>query len=276
MNDLNQGASSFQRIVARLRNAATRAPSNFRNYVFSQFGYWPVSSMEGHWLATMPIYCISLRKATERRTLMAKQAKKMQLQSFHFVEAVESSSLTPESVITDGLYDDQESRKWHPNGLTLKEVACSLSHVECYKRIVEAGHARALILEDDALFRTGRLRRLDIDQVPRWVDMLFLNSFLLKTPPDNRIADGLYDDTSYNGSAAADLITQSAAKQLLAAAVPVVHAADGLLGRVLAQPADQPHQFRQRGTPLSLRGAIVYPEAVINGSIEHYQKTTLR
>jgi hypothetical protein len=45
---------------------------------------------------------------------------------------------------------------------------------------------------------------------------------------------------------------------------------------VLAQPADEPHEFRQQGSSLSLRGAIVYPEAVINGSIEHYQKTTLR
>jgi glycosyl transferase family 25 len=232
--------------------------------------------MEGHWLATLPIYCISLRKAVDRRNLMAQQASKMRLQSFHFVEAVEASSLTMEGVIADRLYDDQESRKWHPQGLTLKEVACSLSHIECYKRIVDAGDARALILEDDALFRTSRLRRLDIDRVPSWVDMLFLNAFLLQAPPGNRISDGLYDDAAYNGSAAAYLITQSTAQRLLAASLPIVHAADGLLGRVLAQPADQPHEFRQQGSSLSLRAAIVYPEAVINGSIEHYQKTTLR
>jgi glycosyl transferase family 25 len=232
--------------------------------------------MQGHWLADLPIYCISLRKAANRRQLMAKQALKMQLQSFHVVDAVESAALTMEGLIADGLYDDRESRKWHPQGLTLNEVACSLSHVECYKRIVKAGHARALILEDDALFITRRLRKLDIDRVPDWVDVLFLNAFLSRVPPGNRIADGLYDDAAYSGSAAAYLVTQSAARQLLAASVPVIHAADGLLGRALAQPADEPHEFRQQGCSLVLKGAIVYPEAVINGSIEHYQKTTLR
>jgi GR25 family glycosyltransferase involved in LPS biosynthesis len=142
--------------------------------------------------------------------------------------------------------------------------------------IVERSHEWALIIEDDALFRTRRLSRLQFESIPPGTDMVFLNAFLDATPPLDRIAPGLYADTSYAGSAAAYIVSLSAAEKLLEAAVPVVHAADGLTGRVLALPPNGSHPFRQKGVSLSLKAVLAYPEAVTNGSTEHYYRSSIR
>ncbi|MFY7922816.1 MAG: glycosyltransferase family 25 protein [Gemmatimonas sp.] len=263
-------------MVQKLKAIGRRGAPSLRNVLFSYFNYWPVSSLADHWLADMPVYCITLKRAVKRRANMERQARLMGLRQLHFVEAVDASKLSVEQLIADGIYDKGESLKWHTNGLTLNEVACSLSHAACYRRMVEAGVDRAIVIEDDALFRTRRLARLELSRVPEWADLLFLNAFYESTPPKERVAPYLYSDQSYLGSCAAYMLTASAAARLLDAAIPVVHAADGLVGRALDWAGDLPHAFRQQGCTLKLRGVMVYPEAVTNGSTEHYYRSSLR
>lgn len=222
------------------------------------------------------MYCVSLQRSVDRRRLMEKQVQQMRLQAFEFVDAVDARALTLQALAENGLYNATESLRWHQNGLTLNEVACSLSHAECYRKIVNAGHERAIILEDDVLFRTRRLRRLAADDIPEWADIVFLNSFMSESPPLGNLSGPYYGDASYHGSSAAYLLTKNSARLLLEASVPVVHAADGLLGRALALQTGQVHAFRNKGSALSLRSVLVFPEAVTNGSTEHYYRSSIR
>jgi glycosyl transferase family 25 len=263
-------------LFIKCRAVLRRGLPSLRNAVFAKLGIWPVGSLAHHWLADLPTLCVSLPHATRRRQLIQSQVERMGLRQFDFIDAVDAAKLSFQDLIDRNVYDSEKCRRFHTRDLTLKEIACSLSHAAAYQRIVEQGYSRALVIEDDALFRTSRLARLRIDDVPPETDLLFLNAFLTDTPPKNRVGSHLFRDTSYNGSAAAYIVTQDAARRLLAEAIPVVHAADGLTGRVLALTAGESHPFRQQGVSISMSGMIVYPEAVTNGSVEHYHTTSIR
>lgn len=261
---------TFSPIAAKLRPVLQRGLPSLRNMVFARFGFWPVSSLAHHWLADVPVFCVSLSREVRRRALVQRQMNEMGFRRFEFIDATDSRQLSMEQVQRDGLYDSTASRTFHSRDLTLNEIACSLSHARAYERIVSEGHSWAMIIEDDALFRSRRISRLQRSDIPDDIDIVFFNAFLDCVPPRDQIRDSLFRDTSYRGSSAAYLVNLETAKRLLAAALPVVHAADGLLGRALSLPAGQPHAFRQRGVSLSLRAIIIYPEAVTNGSVEHY------
>ncbi len=265
-----------RRFATKALAVMRRGLPSLRNVVFSWFDYWPTSSLSGHWIQDVPVYCISLARAEQRRAVILSQAKRIGLRRFFLIEAVNAADLRMERLMADGVYDHEESLRWHANGLTINEIACSLSHVECYRRITAAGDPFALIIEDDALFRSSRLRRLDLKDLPEWADLAFLNSFLDRNPPWGPVGKGWYSDESYCGSSAAYLVRRRTAQALLEAAVPVVHAADGLLGRALMWRGNDPHKFRQQGSRLALRALIAYPEAVTNGSTEHFYRSSLR
>ncbi len=263
-------------LLTKAKAILRRGAPSLRNLVFARLGYWPVALMQGHWLETLPVYCINLERAEWRRNIVSKQVSSMGLKNFHFVEAVDSRRLNEHSVCEEALYDPARSRLWHKNGLSLNEIACSLSHAECYRRIVHAGHKMALVIEDDALFRCSRLSKLTLEEIPQWADIIFLNAFLTESSPKDHIGGMLYSDVSYNGSAAGYLLTLECATRLLSEAIPVVHAADGLLGRALRDNGDTTHAFRGKGSSLGLRGVVVYPEAITNGSTEHFTRSTIR
>ena len=155
-------------------------------------------------------------------------------------------------------------------------VACSLAHGIAYARIVERGHHVALVIEDDTLFISRRVSRVNLVDVPSDFDCIFLNAFLSDEPPLDHLVGMGYKDTSYNGSASAYLISASGAQKLAAACLPVIHAADGLLGRYLTLTAGDSHPFRQRGATTSIRGYIIYPECALNGSVSHYHASEIR
>ena len=267
---------TFSAISTKLGAVVRRGLPSLRNVVFARLGIWPVRSLADHWVADIPMFCINLSRDTTRRALVQQQVDKMGLRRFEFIDAVDARKLSMEEVRQDGRYDSAACRAFHPRDLTLNEIACSLSHAAAYERVVAEGHPWALILEDDVLFRSQRIARLQRKDIPDGIDIVFFNAFIDTIPPNDRVAGMIFGDTSYHGSAAAYLVSLSTAKRLLAAAVPVVHAADGLLGRVLSLPVGQSHAFRQQGVSLSLNAVIVYPEAVTNGSVEHYHSSAIR
>jgi len=87
----------------------------------------------------MHIYVINLARSPERREDMSKKLEGSRF-TVEFVNAVEGSTV---------------NRSMYPmaDGLSHGEVGCYLSHVEVWKRLSESGHASALVLEDDVLFK---------------------------------------------------------------------------------------------------------------------------
>lgn len=260
-----------RRLISKGRAVVAKGPATLRNIVYARLGIWPVGRIEDERLRDLPVYCISLKRAGERRELMQRQADAMGLTRFEFVDAVDASALDYEQLGRDGLYDDSAARKYHGRSIKLTEIAGSLSHASVYDLIVSRGEAMALVLEDDALFLTRRVNRFRLDHLPPDADIVFLNTFCESGGPTDRLDGELYDVGAYTGSAAAYLLTQEAARKLSVAARPVVHAADGFLGRVLPLPAGaKSHAFKQVGVTTQLRGYMIYPDCILNGSVCHY------
>lgn len=247
-----------------------KGPATLRNIVFSRLGIWPVGRIDGADLQGIPTYCISLTRASRRRELMLRQAEGLGLNRFEFVDAVDSRMLDRGDLAARGVIDEERTRQFHTRPLTINEIACSLSHGLAYQRIVEREDPVALVLEDDALFLRRRIARVRLSELPSDFDCVFLNTFLLHDPPRGRVGRSIYSDTSYAGSAAAYLLSLTGARKLASVRRPVIHAADGLLGRSLGQPEGLSHAFRQVGARTTIRAYICHPDAVVNGSVEHY------
>jgi glycosyl transferase family 25 len=256
--------------IVRAASILRKAPGYSYNMLMSALGTWPVFFPASASLRQTPVLCISLTTALRKRELMLRQARSLGLEQFEFVDAVDAKSLDRDALVRTQLLDDQSTMRYHGQTLTLREVACSLSHRLAYERVAAQGWTRALILEDDALFVSHRAARADLAALPSDADCCFLNTFLEQTPPRDPVRPGLYRDTSYSGSAAAYIVTSTGAEKLLAASAPVMHAADGLLGRCMKRLPPPSPGWRQEGAPITLTCYLCYPDIVLNGSVCHY------
>ena len=261
--------------LAAYRSVISRKMRKIEMRMWSKLGVWPVSPLKDCDLKHIPVYCISLASATGRRVLMSRQAAAMGFSNFTFFDAVEASSLDRAALITSGLYDEAAAIRYHGRPLTLGEIACSLSHAEVYDGICADGHAYALVIEDDALFIPRRLAQLRLVDFPSGFDIAFLNYFRSVEPPFGHLTGNIYQDTSYEGSSAAYIVSRSGGEKLKSASRPVVHAADGLLGRSLRRSASAPSSFRQQGARTQITGYLIFPECVLNGSDLRFTATTL-
>jgi GR25 family glycosyltransferase involved in LPS biosynthesis len=264
---------SFAKVLRKSKAIIRKGPSTLRIVFYSKLGYWPVDRIDGCELQAIPTYCISLVRAQARRRMMATQAERMGLSQFRIVDAVDSRNLDYESLERDGRYNESACRAHHPDGISLNHIACSLSHAALYDLIARSGDPISLIVEDDALFVTRRMMRFRLADVPADFDVIFLNAFLDQTPPRGHIQGMVYDDSSFAGSTAAYLISAKGAQKLRDASLPVIHGADGLLGRSMIPRPGEDHPFKQKGAFTQITSYILYPELAINGSTRHYHVT---
>lgn len=243
--------------------------------VFRWLGRWHVSRLTNAEIRDLPMYCISLASDMSRRQLMSRQLQSLGLSNFQFVDAVDTASLAGTILQRRDLYDEAAAISYHGRPLRSGEIACSLSHGYVYERIKAAGHPLALILEDDALFVTQRLNRLSLASLPSDYDVVFLNSFRSQEPPQGWIRDNLYSDASYEGSSVAYLVSLKGVEKLSRVCRPVIHAADGLLGRSMKRLPGQESSFRQQGARTEITSYIIYPDCILNGSDLKFTETTV-
>ncbi|MCD7059464.1 glycosyltransferase family 25 protein [Pelagibacterium xiamenense] len=91
----------------------------------------------------MPIYYINLSERTDRRAFMEEQFARLGLAAER-IEAVTPADI-PEADIAR--YCDNT----RPSYLRPNQLACTLSHEKAWRTMLEAGHARAVVMEDDAV-----------------------------------------------------------------------------------------------------------------------------
>lgn len=96
-------------------------------------------------------YVINLPKDTDRRISVAGELSKIPCLDPEFVDAVDGRELGKEKL--GKLFDFKKSKNYQSNDLALGEVGCTLSHYECYKRLLAADQEFALIVEDDIGFK---------------------------------------------------------------------------------------------------------------------------
>lgn len=96
-------------------------------------------------------YVINLPKDAVRRISVVKELTKIPCLDPEFVDAVDGKELGKEKL--GKLFDFQKSKSYQSNDLALGEVGCTLSHYECYKRLLASDQQFALIVEDDVGFK---------------------------------------------------------------------------------------------------------------------------
>jgi len=259
-------------IVNKLKSVS-RNPSLLLFYICGKFKYFPTGLIANRFMVDLPIYCINLNNSTTRRSFMKKQVDKAGFNNFQFSEGIDGASLDLYQSIEDGSYNDELAKKYHQRSLHSNEIALSLSHGLIYKKIVRKSQQIALILEDDALFVTKRINNINTTIFPPDWDLIFLSSFLSSTPPKGHIIRNLYTTESWEGSSAAYLISLKGASKLEKVYKPVIHAADGFIGRNMNYR--QKHHFKQQGARAKINTYLIFPDSILNGSSVGFWRPTI-
>lgn len=92
--------------------------------------------------APFPIFFINLARRPDRRRYMEAQLAALGLVGTR-IEAVTPADLTAEDI-------ERYCNTERPSFLRQNELSCTLSHEKAWRMMIEGGHERALILEDDA------------------------------------------------------------------------------------------------------------------------------
>lgn len=95
-------------------------------------------------------YLISLKNSTERRERVMEEISRYPFMDMEWVEAVNGKELTEEE--TDRLFDRKQFRSRYRREPLPGEIGCTLSHRECYRRLLRSENEYALIVEDDVCF----------------------------------------------------------------------------------------------------------------------------
>lgn len=95
------------------------------------------------------IYVITLRRATDRHPAFARALAGL---DYEVVYGEDKADLDLADLERRGVYDDAAARRAHRygRGVTLGHIACVLSHALVWRRVLDEGHERVLVLEDDA------------------------------------------------------------------------------------------------------------------------------
>lgn len=96
------------------------------------------------------VYLISLKNSSERRDRLLQELSHYSFLDIEWVEAVNGYLLTAEE--RDRLFDWKEFIYRYGREPLSGEIGCTLSHRECYRRLLCSEHEVALILEDDVRF----------------------------------------------------------------------------------------------------------------------------
>jgi len=91
------------------------------------------------------VFVVSLDRATQRRAHMKKLLDDVGFEAT-FVSAVDGRSLRPDQ---RARYDGSRARQVYGCDMTDNEIACYLSHISVYERMLEEKVETALVLEDD-------------------------------------------------------------------------------------------------------------------------------
>lgn len=260
------------RISSRLREL----PSFCFHSACAVMGSWPrASCLPDDW-RSLPVFCVTTEKAHQRRQLIEKQNCRLGFRRLEFIFAPDLSGQDPDHLDELGLYDDCLAREFHDRPLRKAEISCSLAHGLIYERIVRDEIQRALVIEDDALFIGKKFKKLRLDSLPEGWELLMINAERSPKRPKDQFDDALCGVESYRASSCAYLVSQVAAKKMAESYKPVIHAADGFLGRSMPPSQDGNQGFKGVGSRIKLNSYMTIEDYVLNGSCCHYYNSSIR
>jgi glycosyl transferase family 25 len=179
-----------------------------------------------------PVFVINLERSPHRRAYMINYLAGHGLQARIF-PAVDGSRLDLGQLQQQGIYDDGLAHQRFSRSLSRAEVACTLSHLNIHRTMIDEGIPRAMVLEDDAMFAPEIVRRLRgaLSEAPVDWELLQLSH---NCDEYERLADNLVrfpSNTRMAIGSAGYLIRRSGAEKMLAHGLPICYPADSLMGR---------------------------------------------
>lgn len=97
----------------------------------------------------MPIVCINLERATERRAMIEKEWISDRSCPVHFIEAYDRRKIDAGELLFD--YDSTAAVKFFNRPLTPGEIACATSHALAVRYAKESNMESVVIIEDDMI-----------------------------------------------------------------------------------------------------------------------------
>jgi len=171
------------------------------------------------------IYLINLARSTDRLAACARQLDAHDL-SYERIDAVDGDDMQ-NSIISD-VYDFNKS-SYHKH-MTKGEIACYLSHVRTWQKIVDEKLDYAVIFEDDILLQDGIQKGLDvIPSINEPWDLIKLAEAPIKRKVEHHIPLADFSLVTYNKvpiRCCAQVISLAGAKKLLANSAKVTRPID--------------------------------------------------
>ena len=96
----------------------------------------------------IPVFVINLEEEQKKRKRTEEMLKRLGIQ-YAIVEAIDGRKLNENEL--EQVYSPQRAVEVFRRELSRGEVGCALSHLSIYRRMVEEGLEKAVILEDDAV-----------------------------------------------------------------------------------------------------------------------------
>ena len=121
------------------------------------------------------IFVLHLPRLSERLTGLQKNLEGLHYEMF---EGVDKNQVTTEELTLKGLYDRELYRRLYPGTADMHTgmLCCALGHVNIYKKIIEKGYNKTLILEDDITVSTEALKQFTsiVNELPADWELLYL------------------------------------------------------------------------------------------------------
>jgi glycosyl transferase family 25 len=179
-----------------------------------------------------PVFVINLERSEYRRRFMLNYLEELNFDA-HIFPAVDGSKLNIDELQRQGVYNDTLAHEKFSRSLSCAEIACTLSHLGVYRKMVDGSIPMAMILEDDAMFSERGTDRLSsaLREVPADWDVLQLH---YNRKEHVHVTDNLVTfpaKTRMPVGSAGYLIRNGGAKKMLANGLPVCYPADSFLGR---------------------------------------------
>lgn len=111
----------------------------------------------------MKVYVISLVSELKRREQIINQFKRFKFDGYEFFDAIDVRSFNDQQI--KNIFNINKFYDLYGRYPSNAEVGCTLSHVECLKKISTSCVKGALIVEDDAIFQKGFERILASDRL---------------------------------------------------------------------------------------------------------------
>jgi len=181
----------------------------------------------------MKIFVISIKRFTKRRSLIKKMLKKIDLK-YKFFEGVDGRSI---SAIDKKKYSKDSSFKSIGRDMTLSEIACALSHIKLYEKILRLNIRVTLILEDDVILSPVIKKILNnIRKLPKNWDLINFHTetkqILLENYIYKKYQISKFDKNAKVERCSCYLLNIKGVKKILKHAYPIRMPIDGLVGNL--------------------------------------------